>query len=346
VEECIPSNDAARVFVWNGTNFTDTGLTNAESIDAIYYHAPSNSIFVGGEFTEAGGVAGANNIAQYDFDVSGWNAVGGGVNGRVRAITHSSTQLFVGGDFSDAGGDLDADKIAVFNGSTFESLESGIDNGIVYALEHESGKTYVGGTFTSINGNAQLEGLAVSQGGPPVWSAAKSGGLGTGVSVYSIVYDPGILSMVIGGDFAAAGTDPNAENIFRYSAATVFPISNGLPSTIYGVHPFSTTVFAIGSFSSAYADNNQRHVSYHNGVSWTALGSGLSGPAETMVGISNEIYVGGEFAAAGGVADTSYLAKWNGSTWVPLNQGLNGPVTALATDGSRVFIGGKFTAAN
>ena len=68
-------------------------------------------MYVGGFFTDAGGVSSASRIARWDG--SQWHALGGGVNGPIYAIAVSGTSTYVGGEFTDAGGNPYADFVAV-----------------------------------------------------------------------------------------------------------------------------------------------------------------------------------------------------------------------------------------
>ena len=69
-------------------------------------------VYVGGNFTDAGGVSGARYVARWDG--TQWHALGGGINsGAVYAIAVSGADVYVGGSFTDAGGNPYADFVAV-----------------------------------------------------------------------------------------------------------------------------------------------------------------------------------------------------------------------------------------
>lgn len=73
-----------------------------------------NDVYVGGDFTDAGGVPEADYIARWDG--TRWHALGGGLNGSVTAIAISETNIYVGGAFLNAGGASEADYIARWDG--------------------------------------------------------------------------------------------------------------------------------------------------------------------------------------------------------------------------------------
>jgi hypothetical protein len=70
---------------------------------------------VGGSFTSAGGVSGANYIAQWNG--SSWSALSAtplSAGGSVVVIDINGLNLYAGGAFTDAGGNTNADGIARF----------------------------------------------------------------------------------------------------------------------------------------------------------------------------------------------------------------------------------------
>ncbi len=118
------------------------------------------TLYVGGYFTAAGGVA-ANNVAAWDG--SAWSALGAGISGQVQALAVSGTTLYAGGGFTTAGG-VPANFIAKWDGGTWSALSSGM-NLTVYALAVSGTTLYAGGYFTTaggmtVNGVAKWDGNA------------------------------------------------------------------------------------------------------------------------------------------------------------------------------------------
>ena len=96
---------AMRIAKWDGSSWSalGTGISGGvmfKTVNAI--GISGTDVFVGGDFTSAGGVS-AKSIARWDG--STWSALGSGVdNWGIQAITVSVSDVVVGGWFSTAGG--------------------------------------------------------------------------------------------------------------------------------------------------------------------------------------------------------------------------------------------------
>jgi len=93
---------------WNGSSWSAFGSGDfvLGMNEPVFSLAVSGTnLFVGGQFTTAGGVS-ANNIAQWNG--SSWSALGSGMNGAVSALVVSGTNLFAGGQFTTAGNKVSA----------------------------------------------------------------------------------------------------------------------------------------------------------------------------------------------------------------------------------------------
>ena len=109
--------------------------------------ASGDDVYVGGDFTSAGGNP-AKNIARWDG--SKWTALGEGANGPVLKIAVNGNTLYAGGQFTMIGG-VQANGIARFDGEKWEALGSGVD-GYVDAIAFRDGDVYVGGVFSKAGG--------------------------------------------------------------------------------------------------------------------------------------------------------------------------------------------------
>ena len=132
-------------------------------------------IYVGGDFTTAGGVA-RSRLAAFDAAtgalVASWNA---GVDGKVRAITVSSDSntIYVGGDFTTAAGNARSRLAAFTKAGALTSWAPTTDN-LVESMVFVNGKVAVGGRFAKLNGSTALGMGFLSTGGSYTKIAATS----------------------------------------------------------------------------------------------------------------------------------------------------------------------------
>jgi trimeric autotransporter adhesin len=104
-------------------------------------------MYVGGNFTDAGGDPNADYIARWDG--STWKALGvPKLNGQVTAIAYRNGKVYAGGTFTAAGGDTNAGFAAVWDGTKWSPVckPSG-PGGNVYALQISGSTIYIGGAF-------------------------------------------------------------------------------------------------------------------------------------------------------------------------------------------------------
>jgi len=136
---------AHNIAIWKGTSWDSLGSGVNGVVKAMLIY--NNKLYVGGNFTMAGGNA-ANNIAVCVWDGSNWNwsALGTGTNGTVYALTIHNGDLYAGGAFTQAGGNP-ANYIAHWNDTLWSDVGGGRNNE-VYALASFKGDLYAGGNFS------------------------------------------------------------------------------------------------------------------------------------------------------------------------------------------------------
>jgi len=144
---------------WDGTNWNSvggglSGRVGASSlttdVSALVF-GPDGSLYVGGNFTNAGGVQ-AMCLARWDG--TNWHAVPGGPNAIIYALAFRSTNLFVSGVFLSADGKA-ATRIACRSGTNWFGLGSGTSNGVnnnAMSMFNAEDGLYVGGLFTQAGG--------------------------------------------------------------------------------------------------------------------------------------------------------------------------------------------------
>jgi hypothetical protein len=305
------------------------GTVYALSIDR------SGNLYVGGEFTTAGGIA-ANNIAKWSG--TSWDTLGSGTSGRVSTlVVDDSGNLYAGGRFLTAGA-VTANNIAKWNGAVWSALGNGTIGYINALVIDGSRNLYAGGYFTSAGG-INAEHIAKWNGS--VWDSLGSG---TNTTVYALSIDDS-GNLYTGGVFTWVG-GINANYIARWNGVTWSALGSGTNNYVSTlVFNSSGGLYAAGQFDSA-GGAAVNYTARWNGSTWSPLGSGTNRAVNALVfDGSGNLYVGGYFDSAGDTA-ANYVAKWDGNAWSALGSGTNSEVNALAVDDSgNLYVGGYFTSA-
>lgn len=283
-------------------------------------------VYVGGEFTIAGGVRVSNLALWAD---GRWVNIGN-ANARVRDLVVVDADLYVVGEFTQIGG-IAANHVARWNRTTqqWSALGAGI-NDTVYAVAYADGRLYVGGAFKAA-GNVSAEDVAY-------WDGAQWHAFGAKARIFE-VGDRGsevgtyVNDLVVHGDSVfIAGHFQTIQNGTNTADLSSFQVVHNVVEW----QRSTDTWFWLGDLA-------QRGVTY-GGY------SGFSIDANALAMVGNTLYVGGHFNQAGGLA-ASNLARWDLATeqWVSLNGSLGGvedpEVNALAAYGTDLFVGGKFLSA-
>jgi hypothetical protein len=277
----VSANRVARFNTQTNTwSSLGTGSSNGVSNTVNALAVVGNEVFVGGFFTQAGGVS-ANRVARFNTQTNTWSTLGtgssNGVNDWVRTLAVVGNEVFVGGFFTSAGG-VSANRVARFNTqtNTWSTLGTGSSNGVnndVNALAVVGNEVFVGGRFTSAGG-VSANRVARFNTQTNTWSS-----LGTGSSngVNDRVYALAVVGneVVVGGDFTSAG-GVSANRVARFNTQT-------------------NTWSSLGTGSS-------------NGVS-----GGIVPGVNALAVVGNEVVVGGFFTSAGGVSANN-VARWNSGT--------------------------------
>ena len=294
-------------------------------------------VYVGGNFTDAGGDPNADRIAKWDG--SAWSALGATpLNNPVWALAANGTDVYVGGDFTDASGDLNADYLAKWDGSAWSALGATPLNNSVYALAVSGTDVYVGGQFTDAGEDLNADYLAKWDGS--AWSTLGATPLNN--AVYALATSE--TDVYVGGEFTDAGGDLNADHIAKWDGSAWSGLQTGLNFAVYALAVSGTDVYAGGFFTDAGSNPDADYIAKWDGVTWSALGATpLNDSVHILTVNGMDVYAGGAFTNAGGDANADYIAKWDGTAWSALGTGLNNNVEAFIVSGTDVYAGGSFT---
>ena len=338
------SNFIAKYNSYTGVCSDIPGL-NGGNVNSI--QVSGTDVYVGGNFSDANGVANTSRIAKWNG--TSWSALGIGLNAEVKAIAISGSNVIAGGSFTNAGGDVNANNIAKWDGTNWQGLTSGFNNS-VHAIAINGSDIYVGGSFTSVAGVTNTSYIAR-------WDGISWHPLGTGtnnsVTAIKIIGS----NVYVGGTFTSAGGASNTNYIAVWNGTSWSSMGTGTNGIVSSLESIGTTLYVGGNFGSASGIANTNRIAKWNGSSW----SGLSTPLTTSVmGVNNvrclkakgsNLYVGGDFDDAGGNINADRIAMWDGTNWNALGSGLYyqlfpGPtieVDAIEIKDNEVYAGGNFS---
>lgn len=284
----IAANNVAR---WDGTTWRSLGTGTANGVGLLTSGVPyvyalaqvGTSVYVGGYFTKAGGVA-AGYIARWNG--TAWSNLGtgttNGLNYSVYALAVSGASLYVGGGFSTAGGTA-ATNIAKWDGTTWSTLGAGATNGSVQALLVSGTSLYAGGSFTSVGGVAAN---TIAKWDGSTWSPLGSGTLLANGSARSSVTALAILgnTLYAGGDFGRAG-GVAASNIAKWDGSAWSALGTGLSAPVRSLGAGPGTRLHVGGLFSTVGDNSKGasfFTSYDTALLLAALPAAAASPIGSL----------------------------------------------------------------
>jgi hypothetical protein len=328
----------------------------------------SGRLYVGGEFTSAGGLPAAG-IASWSG--TAWAGLGSGLAGsgspslpHARCMASFGGELYVGGYFQTAGG-LSSSGFAKWNGTNWIAL--GVDGGEVRCIRSWSHhflpqtRLYVGGQFTSIAGtpNAKLatfSGSAWSSIALPIEAygvyGLSIGATASGADVYAMISGPttqGVYRYVAGAWSLLAPGGSSSFNFYagqlvacwgavqRWDGAVWRPFGDGIQGSLNDSAMYNGSLYLGGSFS--FADQQQiSSLVRWDGSAYSMVGTGVTGSVNSLVVHNNALIAGGYLTNAGGVA-VSGVARWNGSAWSAM-AGSPPYVTKLLVHNGQLYLAG------
>ncbi|MGH2541749.1 MAG: hypothetical protein ACRDIB_03070, partial [Ardenticatenaceae bacterium] len=306
---------------WDGVAWSSVGTGVGRLGDYSWVRAlavaPDGTLYAGGYFTAAGGVA-ANKIARWDG--TAWSPLGSGMNASVSALAvapdaeGATLTLYAGGNFTEAGG-IPVNYIAKWDGSAWSPLGSGMSSryGVfVNALAvAPDGTLYAGGLFSTAGG--------IPVGNIAKWDGSAWSPLGSGMnsSVEALAVAPD-GTLYAGGNFTEAG-GISVGRVAKWDGTTWSQIGGVTGSSI------TTAVLALevvpdaggethslylgGDFTEA-GGNPANNVARWDGVAMHALGSGTNFHIAALAVAEPDLYVGGPFLTRAGGNVASHIARW------------------------------------
>ena len=349
-----------------GSTATTPSLQSGSSVSALNTDHPG-VMYVGGNFTSAGGHQNAQRIARWNG--TSWSALGTTpiTNGAVYAIAYDidSGRVFAGGTFLNAGGHANADFLAVWDGSNWAPFCTSTQpgpafGGSVAALQIIGNTLYVGGAFqngAAIPAADYLLACDLTTGASS--STVSTDGDFTG-AVYALTADSN-GTLYAGGGFINLDQNLAADHVAAYDGVWhSMGIDSSVNSFVRSLTAVGTDVY-VGTDSVNVAGIAQAdHVVKWNGSAWSAVGANKATtdgwfPATSFIyaltSYGSILVATGSFLNADGIATADHIAYFDGTRWRPVGSdgAGNGPFVgnglALGVFGGQVYLGGSFTSA-
>jgi PKD domain len=345
------NTSAVSIARWDGTAWHSIGAppistATGAGVDAIAVDVATGKVYVGGNFTNAGGNPNADFLAVWDG--ASWKPFCAPITAHVNALKIVQRTLYIGGDFADGAGRVSADKLVRCNLDTGTSSSTVADapheiNGAVYALTADSaGRLYAAGSFNTIDGIPSADHVAMFDGS--TWHAMQAGAVDK--ITRSIASDG--TNVYIGSDSVDIAGIAKADHVAKWNGS-VWSALGANAANSNGWFPASTfvntivtsgsSVFVGGSFQNADGRPTADMVAGFNGFSWAPLGSNgagngpLGGPVNAITVFARQVVAGGNFIAAGGDSRADYIARYPGAAH-PLKA-----VIRLGSGGFAPFVG-------
>ncbi|MCB1126775.1 MAG: hypothetical protein KDM81_09785, partial [Verrucomicrobiae bacterium] len=349
----VPANLVAK---WDGTAWSSLGFDGEPGLNLWHQvrvlRKWKSDLYVGGNFLNAGD-SGGDFIAKWDGQQ--WNSLGGGVDGRVRAITASGDALYVGGNFANAGG-IETHAIARWDGQSWSALGSGFglmspSDWAVWSIGVSGGTVLAGGNLERAGG---LPANHIARWDGTDWLTVGSN---SGAPVFMGVNPQSLPAVKVSGSdiwvVGGSGQYPTFNNwngVTWSSAWFQLEGGHGLDGSSYpmrSVEVSGSDFYVSGDFDAVTdpitdTSTPASCIAKWDGNAWSALGEGLDAKARVLVASGTDLYAGGDFTMAGGAA-AHHIARWDGTQWLPLGGGVDGEVTAILVSGSDVHVAGEFS---
>ena len=360
-----PANHFSHIAMWDGTQWHQLGTGVDNYVRAIT--VLNGNVYVGGDFTHAGGVAAAH-VAMWNGKT--WSDIGGvstsesGLGDTVEALANDGTNVYLGGEFDHAG-TTPANSVAMYTpGAGFAAVGGGVLScstcgpntraGEVRSLLFALGDLWAGGTFAEA-GTLVTANLASWNG--TQWAGyggvTVNGAQGTAV-VSALTFDPATSTVYAGGGFNRAGS-VSTPGVAALQGTTWSSVggglsgANGSTASVLALSVRNSILYATGGFTLANGTTPVADFAAFSQGAWSQPGGGLDLPGRALAVYGTAVFLGGDLyttAQPGPVLNDAVL--WTGTAWRSLGQGTtnatSGDVSAIVGDGtSGAYVGGGFT---
>jgi len=274
----LTGDSAYNVAKWNGTTWSKIGSNGSfftGTVTQVYDYG--DTLFAGGTFTNAGGLANADNIAMYKG--TKWDSCSKGLDDAVTCFTTYNGKLLAGGYFNNSGATSLVSSVAQWDYTSWSNVGTG-DIGPVWSLEVWNGVLYAGTT----NGVYYLNGSTWTQ------ISATSG-----KTIYCM--QPYKSDLWIGG----------VEYLAKYNGSSVSSMGtmSGFTSHAIEMTANSRNLWLVGSFYRIVYNNTGvvcNKLARWNGREWSAVNYGIDLRPEDIEITNDTLVISGDLYSVDGVS--------------------------------------------
>jgi hypothetical protein len=359
------------VVAWDGRTWSTIPCGTGLGVGSVVYAMTiyNDTLVIGGYFHLLGdGVTVANRVVSYNG--SAWSTLGIGPSNGIGAGAFAGTVfglavykniLYATGSFTTLGdGRTSAKNAAMFDGTAWSALGNGTSNGLgnfPKALQVYRGLLFFGGEFTTLGSGASAKYIATWNG--TAWAPVMSG-ITNGVSFHVNAFSLYNGSLVVGGNFAAAGL-LTARRVVMWNGTSWSALRNGTSDglnsgSVRALTEYRNAVWTGGDFQYLGDGSTQAwRLAFWDSRNWMipraagASRNGVGGTVNTMVVFQNVLYIAGSFTFFGDNVPCSNILLFNGSTLLPfatspppVASGLYDPVYSATIYNNQVVMGGTF----
>jgi trimeric autotransporter adhesin len=341
--------------MWDRTTSTFAPFDSGVSGVVRAFASQGEELYVGGDYNRIQGVP-TSHIARMNMTTRRVARIGNpqtagqnyGIYQPVNAIALGARGLYVGGLFDRTGTNVPVRRVALWDGTTWRALGSGVVGVGVNALAVEGERVFAGGNFTGAGD--RIVNFVAQYGGGNWQGLANAPDNGVNGNVYAVASDG--TDLYVGGDFTVAG-GVRTGRIARWNGLAWSGLASDrsaeLDGAVRALVIDGDGLYAGGDFTRAGSTPVAHVARWSLSQSrWTPLGAGTSGQVRALAISGTRLYAGGRFDSAGG-ARARNVAMWSGSAWERLGDGafdgVNDTLQALVATGDDLYAGGYFTRA-
>jgi hypothetical protein len=316
------NNVAGRDYVARYIPSTDTWETigGASDINADVYditEGPDGTIYMSGEFTNAGGVAAADYIASWDGNnwaaVGTPNAGGAAINNIPALLYARDGNLYAGGDYDNLAGIAAADNIAYWDGANWNAMGTGLNAsvGTHGVVENSAGTIFAIGSFQNAGGDANADFFAQFISGAADWTSVGDTAMPNNVDALEADLDG--QTIYIGSQSVDMAGIADADYVVGWNGTAYFALSaNGVNAAVDEIVAVDVgDILLLGPFTQAgdrLVDGVVRwtrgiwaHIDF-NSPTGSSMISAAVGNLDPVVSVNRDWWLGFSASGAGNFA--------------------------------------------